>query len=153
MLLRPPHIFQILALVTHCYSFSFVPFTFSKAKAPAKTPNGHSIREQIGTPLLRPVQARKPFPKPSRKSRPTPPLNFQAMFTGIVEEMGSVAQLVADPAGGGVTLKIQCSTVTEGAYLGCSIAVNGVCLTVTDFDRHHFTVAAPPSPPAPRGRF
>jgi hypothetical protein len=34
--------------------------------------------------------------------------------------------------------------VTEGAYIGCSIAVNGVCLTVTTFDDKSFEVNAAP---------
>ena len=32
----------------------------------------------------------------------------------------------------------------EGAYEGCSIAVNGVCLTVTKFDKKTFTVGVAP---------
>jgi riboflavin synthase len=48
------------------------------------------------------------------------------MFTGIVEELGEVAE-----AGGG-RLIVRCNTVLEDATVGASIAVNGVCLTVTD---------------------
>ena len=44
------------------------------------------------------------------------------MFTGIIEEVGT-----AQTAGS--HLKIQCRKVLEDASLGCSIAVNGVCLT------------------------
>ena len=36
------------------------------------------------------------------------------------------------------------NTVLEGAYEGCSIAVNGVCLTVTKFDKKTFTVGVAP---------
>jgi riboflavin synthase len=46
------------------------------------------------------------------------------MFTGIVEELGSVASRHGD------RLRIRASTVLEGAALGASIAVNGCCLTV-----------------------
>jgi riboflavin synthase len=46
------------------------------------------------------------------------------MFTGIVEELGSVAAL------DGSRLRIACSLVREGGALGASLAVNGVCLTV-----------------------
>jgi riboflavin synthase len=53
------------------------------------------------------------------------------MFTGIVEEIGSVAHV--ERQGGGAELGVRCSTVVEGAKLGDSIAVNGVCLTVTRF--------------------
>jgi hypothetical protein len=55
----------------------------------------------------------------------------KAMFTGIVEEMGEVDELMMDIKTPGVTLTIKGSTVLDGAYEGCSIAVNGVCLTVT----------------------
>jgi hypothetical protein len=55
----------------------------------------------------------------------------KAMFTGIVEEMGEVDELMMDIKTPGVTLTIKGSTVLQGAYEGCSIAVNGVCLTVT----------------------
>ena len=65
------------------------------------------------------------------------------MFTGIVEEMGSVSKIAAAPDTG-VTMIIKGSTVLEGAYQGCSIAVNGVCLTVTDFDASQFTVRQMP---------
>lgn len=55
-----------------------------------------------------------------------------AMFTGIVEEMGTV--LEAAPAesdwGPGIRLKIAASKVLEGSDLGASIAVNGCCLTL-----------------------
>jgi hypothetical protein len=64
---------------------------------------------------------------------------LRAMFTGIVEEMGKVINLAEDPTLG-VTLTIGCNVVTEGAYIGCSIAVNGVCLTVTEYNEHQFKV-------------
>lgn len=60
------------------------------------------------------------------------------MFTGIVEEVGSVASL---PAGG---LTIAASKVLNGMQLGNSIAVNGVCLTVTSFDSKSFSVGVMP---------
>ena len=49
------------------------------------------------------------------------------MFTGIVEEVGTVASFEARPTGARLT--IRCSAVTSDAYEGSSIAVNGVCLT------------------------
>ncbi len=52
------------------------------------------------------------------------------MFTGIVEELGRVEEVV--PSGGGVRLRIAAKLVTEDAELGASIAVNGCCLTVVD---------------------
>jgi riboflavin synthase len=48
------------------------------------------------------------------------------MFTGIVEELGSVAAL------DGARLRVACSVVREGSDVGASVAVNGVCLTVVD---------------------
>ena len=54
------------------------------------------------------------------------------MFTGIIEEVGTVRKI------GGGTLAIDAAKVIEDVHLGDSIAVNGVCLTVTSFDREHF---------------
>jgi len=50
------------------------------------------------------------------------------MFTGIVEELGSVVRR------DGARLRIAASQVLEGAALGDSTAVNGCCLTVVAFD-------------------
>ena len=50
------------------------------------------------------------------------------MFTGIVEELGTVAA-VADH-GDAVRLSIAATTVLEDAALGDSVSVNGCCLTV-----------------------
>ena len=60
------------------------------------------------------------------------------MFTGIVEEIGRVAS-----APGG-TLAITAKDVLPGMKLGGSIAVNGVCLTVTDFTSNAFSVDVMP---------
>ncbi|KAL2154415.1 hypothetical protein VTH82DRAFT_3091 [Thermothelomyces myriococcoides] len=65
------------------------------------------------------------------------------MFTGIVEEMGTVAELNPSDSTGGTSLTITLpptSPLLSDAHLGDSIAVNGVCLTVTSFT---------PSPPTP----
>ena len=53
------------------------------------------------------------------------------MFTGIVEEVGHVAAV--ERRGGSAVLSVRCRTVVEDAKQGDSIAVNGVCLTVTEF--------------------
>jgi len=50
------------------------------------------------------------------------------VFTGIVEELGKVAEL------NGSRLRISAQTVLEGSKIGSSIAVNGCCLTVVDLD-------------------
>lgn len=60
------------------------------------------------------------------------------MFTGIVEEVGRVR---ATPAG---SLVIAAGSVLEGIERGASMAVNGVCLTVTDFERKSFSVDVMP---------
>lgn len=60
------------------------------------------------------------------------------MFTGIIEEAGRV---VSVPAG---RLVIAASQVLEGMQSGGSIAVNGICLTVTDFSNKNFSVDVMP---------
>ena len=59
------------------------------------------------------------------------------MFTGIVEEKGTVQQISLGQQA--MQLKIAAKTVLEDVKLGDSIAVNGVCLTVTDFTSSNFT--------------
>lgn len=49
------------------------------------------------------------------------------MFTGIIEELGKIAQL--RPHAGGAKIRIAATLVAEGTKDGDSIAVNGVCLT------------------------
>jgi riboflavin synthase len=63
------------------------------------------------------------------------------VFSGIVEEIGTVGRI--DPAGL-APLEIRCRTVLEDVKLGDSIAVNGVCLTVTAFDHDGFTANVQP---------
>ncbi|MGQ9774781.1 riboflavin synthase [Chloroflexus sp.] len=65
------------------------------------------------------------------------------MFTGIVEEMGTVAHIVSgqDQAN---RLTIACRTMLEGTRIGDSIAVNGTCLTVTALTADSFTVGLSP---------
>jgi len=76
------------------------------------------------------------------------------MFTGIVEEMGTVVDLVErddmplwdGTTGKGTELTVKGDIVLDGAYLGCSICVNGVCLTATDIhsDNKVFKVGLAP---------
>lgn len=70
---------------------------------------------------------------------------IRCLFTGIVEEMGEIEQLGASNDGGFV-MKIRAKTVLEGVHLGDSIAVNGTCLTVTEFGTQleDFTVGLSP---------
>jgi riboflavin synthase len=58
------------------------------------------------------------------------------MFSGIVERMGTVRRLIADPPG--VRLVIESEEVARGAQIGSSIAVNGCCLTVVEVDETTF---------------
>src|SRR5947208_8168153 len=54
------------------------------------------------------------------------------MFTGIVEELGSVR------ARDGGAFEFTAKTVLDGVALGDSIAINGVCLTVTAYGDEWF---------------
>jgi riboflavin synthase len=55
------------------------------------------------------------------------------VFTGIVEEVGTlvVREDLSGPEGGAAVLRIRADRVLQDVALGDSIAVNGVCLTVT----------------------
>ena len=64
------------------------------------------------------------------------------MFTGLIEEMGSVAAIRQTAKSFDLTLSAK--VVLDGVKLGDSIAVNGVCLTVTAFDENTFTVGLAP---------
>lgn len=58
------------------------------------------------------------------------------MFTGIIEEVGTVQTV--QHSGNSSFIKIQAQKVLEDVHIGDSIAVNGVCLTVTESDRNTF---------------
>jgi riboflavin synthase len=59
------------------------------------------------------------------------------MFTGIIEELGSVISA-------GTRLSIRCSTVLSDAVMGASIAVNGVCLTASELRPDSFAADLAP---------
>lgn len=59
------------------------------------------------------------------------------MFTGIVEEVGSVVRTKSSRLS--VTATFGADKVLDGIKLGDSIAVNGMCLTVTAYDRQSFS--------------
>ena len=59
------------------------------------------------------------------------------MFTGLVEEMGKIVNISKKATGLGITIKGD--KVVEKIKIGDSIAVNGVCLTVTEFSGNTFT--------------
>lgn len=58
------------------------------------------------------------------------------MFTGIVEETGTVESVQRQ--GVSAVIQIGCSRVLEATKVGDSIAVNGICLTVTKRNSHSF---------------
>ncbi len=58
------------------------------------------------------------------------------MFTGIIEEIGTITEV--HPQSNGVTVKIKAETVLEDAKIGDSIAVDGPCLTVRDLEQGTF---------------
>lgn len=64
------------------------------------------------------------------------------MFTGIVEEMGTVKRLEQSPIN--CKLELNCQKVLEDTKIGDSIAVNGVCLTVVQMTEHSFTADVMP---------
>lgn len=59
------------------------------------------------------------------------------MFTGIIEEIGTIGAV--NKIAAAAVLSIKCQRILEDIHLGDSIAVNGVCLTVTSFDEAGFT--------------
>lgn len=59
------------------------------------------------------------------------------MFTGIIEEVGSVASI--RKGAHSCVLTVNASRILEDVHLGDSIATNGVCLTVTSFTSHSFS--------------
>lgn len=58
------------------------------------------------------------------------------MFTGIVEEVGNVREIRKGQTSS--FIEIQAKTVLSDVHIGDSIAVNGVCLTVTEFSADSF---------------
>jgi len=64
------------------------------------------------------------------------------VFTGIVEERGVLEKVTG--SGLASRLWIRAETVLDDVRLGDSIAVNGVCLTVTSFTSRHFTADVMP---------
>ncbi len=64
------------------------------------------------------------------------------MFTGIIEELGTIKQIKNGQAS--IKLVVGCSRVLAGSKLGDSIAVNGVCLTVTSMTADTFTADVMP---------
>lgn len=62
------------------------------------------------------------------------------MFTGLVEEVGKVLNIVVE--NNIWTIAFNCKEILKGISIGDSIAVNGVCLTVKEFDDNLFKADA-----------
>src|SRR6266550_2559653 len=62
------------------------------------------------------------------------------MFTGIVEELGTVRGITSVATG--ARFEIEAHTVLEDAHLGDSISVNGCCLTVVALNDGYYDVDA-----------
>jgi riboflavin synthase len=64
------------------------------------------------------------------------------MFTGIIQELGSVISLEQNSAGARLT--VQCQEVLTDAKIGASIAVNGACLTAVQIAAGAFSADLAP---------
>lgn len=64
------------------------------------------------------------------------------MFTGIIEELGNIKNIKR--ANNRYQLKIEASKVLRNIKRGESIAVNGVCLTVVNYNKNDFTADVMP---------
>ncbi|CAB4681173.1 MAG: riboflavin synthase [Actinobacteria bacterium] len=60
------------------------------------------------------------------------------MFTGLIQYVGKVAKI--EQADTSARLSITCPPITTEIKVGDSVSVNGVCLTVTEFDNNSFAV-------------
>jgi len=58
------------------------------------------------------------------------------MFTGIIEEVGTVAELSTDPSGG--RLRVACAKLLPRLGVSSSVAVSGCCLTIVRQDEGSF---------------
>ncbi|KAF8819318.1 putative Riboflavin synthase [Cardiosporidium cionae] len=76
----------------------------------------------------------------------------KAMFTGIVEEIGRIQSIERDilistwdgSEALGYRIYVSCKECLDGAYIGCSISVNGVCLTVVNLNETEFAADLAP---------
>lgn len=64
------------------------------------------------------------------------------MFTGIIEEIGTVVSLAR--LANSCRITVAASKVLTDVHLGDSIATNGICLTVVHFDAHSFAADVMP---------
>lgn len=64
-------------------------------------------------------------------------MRWSILFTGIIEELGVIEKIQKGLHS--AILTVTAHKILEDIHIGDSIAVNGVCLTVTSFHSHHFT--------------
>ncbi|WP_373531116.1 riboflavin synthase [Vampirovibrio sp.] len=64
------------------------------------------------------------------------------MFTGLIEEVGAIAQVESSASGS--RIRVNAAKVLENVQRGDSIAVDGACMTVVDFDSQSFAFEASP---------
>jgi riboflavin synthase len=62
------------------------------------------------------------------------------MFTGIIEDIGTIEKV--SPISGGISLTIRSKKIIEDIAVNDSVCIDGVCLTVTKFDENSFLVDA-----------
>ena len=60
------------------------------------------------------------------------------MFTGIIEEVGTIRSIKKGAKSAVIT--VEANKILEDVHLGDSICTNGVCLTVTSFDKNTYSV-------------
>jgi riboflavin synthase len=108
----------------------------------------HFARSQVRLPGRSQCQSRCPhnklFKVPFTLGSRYRPFT-RMVFTGIVEEVGTVTMLEnIDNETGGVKIQIAGQKTVSGVVLGDSISVNGTCLTVTDLENGRFTFGLAP---------
>ncbi|HOK15075.1 MAG TPA: riboflavin synthase, partial [Candidatus Kapabacteria bacterium] len=62
------------------------------------------------------------------------------MFTGLVEEIGKVKKI--QPTGGGLRFTVEASKIFDDLRIDDSVAINGVCQTVTEINGNSFSFVA-----------
>ena len=62
------------------------------------------------------------------------------MFTGIIEEIGKIVKTT--PIAGGLSIKIEANKILSDISINDSVCIDGICLTVTNFDELGFWVDA-----------
>ncbi len=64
------------------------------------------------------------------------------MFTGLIEEVGTIKSITKGDFSSKIT--VQAEKIFDGLKIGDSISTNGVCLTVTKFDKSSFDMDVMP---------